>query len=204
MVLPAFDPWLSHLRRDRRGLAVPYVNLWGEETPDRIHVAHDPNVGQRAAFLDDADAEVPDFTRQNMGRQRRCMALGLCQVCERPVPWSRRNVVISGVSVEWVPVAGQIRPVIFEPWLDDRCAEIATRWCPALIRRHHGDDLTVLPVRQGDVQLVVSTGWVEGQPDTRTDMVAMWVKVALLRHNIVRGEVSPTLSAQAEALPKGT
>ncbi len=184
---PPFDPWLSHLRRDRRGLPVPFVNRWGAEDTARLSVGFDRFVGQRAVFLDDSNEPEPDFQHANMGRQRQCMAAGLCQVCGRPVPWSRRNLVVSAASVEWVPLGGRQVPVVFEPWLDDRCAEIATKWCPALIRRRHGDDLTVLPVRsERGAQLVVSTGWVEGhlEAETRAAPVAMWVKVTLLKWKI--------------------
>lgn len=187
---PPVTPWLDHLRRDRRGLPVPYVNRWGAAESDRAYVAYDRWVGSRAAFLDDSGQETPDFTAQDMGRQRHCMAAGLCQVCGRPVPWSRRNLVITVSSVTWVPLGGRQVPVVSEPWLDDRCVEIATRWCPALIRRRHDETLTVLPVQsEREVQLVVSTGWVEGhlEAETRAAPVAIWVKVALLRHHIKRG-----------------
>lgn len=195
MTRPSFDPWLSHLRRDRRGLCVPYVNRWGPESTDRLYVAHDRWTNSRAIFLDDSQETEPDFTAQNMGRQRQCMAAGLCQVCGRQVPWSRRNLVIAPNSAEWVNLGGRQVPVVFEPWLDDRCAEIATRWCPALIRRQRDEELTVLPVRsEREAQLVVSTGWVEGplEAETRADPVAMWVKMALLKCRIER-KASPVV-----------
>lgn len=195
MTRPSFDPWLSHLRRDRRGLPVPVVNRWGPESTDRLYVDYDRWTNSRAVFLDDSEETEPDFTAQNMGRQRHCMAGGLCQVCGRPVPWSRRNLVIAPTSVEWVPLGGRQVPVVFEPWLDDRCAEIATSWCPALIRRRHEEQLTVLPVRsEREAQLVVSTGWVEGplEAETRAAPVAMWVKVALLKHRIERAPARAT------------
>lgn len=172
---------------------MPYVNLWGPEETGRFRLAHDPHVGRRAVFLDDADELVPDFTRQNMGRQRRCMAEGLCQVCGRPVPWSRRFLVLAPLSVEWVEVGGRERPVIHEPWLDERCAAIATGWCPALIRRRRDEELHTVPVRSKlDVELVLSVGRVDGPlaAETAVDPVAMWLKVALLRHNILRAPVS--------------
>jgi hypothetical protein len=188
---PAFDPWLSHLRRDRRGLPVPYVNRWGSEDLHRVTIAYDPHVRQRAAFLDDSQETVPDFTAQNMGRQRRCMVVGLCQVCARPVPWSRRNLVIAPNSVEQITVGNRLVSAVFEPWLDDRCAEIATKWCPALIRRRREEQLTVIPVRsQREAQLVVSTGWINGPlaDETRRHPVAMWVKVALLKVQVRVGQ----------------
>jgi hypothetical protein len=188
---PTFDPWLSHLRRDRRGLPVPYINRWGGEDLGRVTIDYDPHVRQRAAFLDDSQEPAPDFTAQNMGRQRHCMVAGLCQVCARPVPWSRRNLLIAPNSVEQVKVEGRVVPVVFEPWLDDRCTEIATKWCPALIRRRREEQLTVIPVRsQRDARLVVSTGWFEGplEEGTRRAPVAMWVKVALLGAHICIGQ----------------
>lgn len=193
---PPFDPWLEHLRRDRRGLPVPYINRWGVEDPARMSIRHDPYAEDRGVFLDDSQETEPDFTRQNMGRQRECMVRGLCQVCARPVPWSRRNLVVASLSIEWIRLDGYTRelPVIVEPWLDDRCAEIAVSWCPALIRRRRDEELTVVKVRsRREVELVVSRGWVEGHlaEETRTEPVAMWIKVALLSHRIVRTERVP-------------
>jgi hypothetical protein len=78
------------------------------------------------------------------------------------------------------------------PWLDDRCAEIATKWCPALIRRRREEQLTVVRVRsQREAQMVVSKGWIDGplEEETRRDPAAMWVKVALLKVQIRVGQV---------------
>jgi hypothetical protein len=190
-VKPPFDPWLAHLRRDRRGLPVPYINLWGVEDPARFSVRHDPHVLAQAVFLDDAGETEPDFKRQNVGRQRECMAAGLCQVCARTVPWSRRNLVLAPESVKWVSLhqGGPELPVVVEPWLDDRCADIAVNWCPALIRRRRDEELTIVKVRsRREVELVVSYGWAEGHLETQTKAgsVAMWLKVALLNHRILR------------------
>lgn len=193
---PDFEPWLGHLRRDRRGLPVPYVNRWGPEDTARMEIRHDPHAQGRAVFLDDSAETEPDFTRQNMGRQRECMALGLCQVCARPVPWSRRNLVVAALSVEWVylPEYRAEVPVVFEPWLDDRCAEIAVSWCPALIRRQRSEELTVIKIRsRRDVALVASRGWVEGHlaEETQADQAVIWLKLAVLNHRIARTEPAP-------------
>jgi len=183
---PPFDPWLSHLRRDRRGLAVPYVNLWGEQTADNTRVDYDRHVGRDAMFVDDV-GDVPNFLKQSPQRQRECMIQGLCQVCGRQVPWSRRNLVVASMSVDFVHVAGRERPVVFEPWLDDRCAQIALAWCPALIRRRHGEDLTLIRIRSPrEVQPVASSGWIDGELEeqTKASPVAMFVKFALLTWNV--------------------
>lgn len=175
--------WLSHLRVDRRGLPVPYVNRWGlEEDVASLSIEYDPNVGMLGVFCDDSKEEIPNFTAQNMQRQRECITQGLCQVCHRQVPYSRRCVVISSVSVETVTVAGQERAVIFEPWLCTRCALYAVDRCPALIRRKHDEDLTIFPIkRASDYRITVSQGWIEGplEQQSRETTPAMWAKIIL-------------------------
>jgi hypothetical protein len=173
---------LAHLRRDRRGLPVPFVNNWGPEDPARYMVLPDRTVGRDALFLDDQDQTVPDFTRQNMQRQRLCTVDGLCQVCARPVPWSRRFLVISDISIDVIDLGGERWVSLTEPWLDEECAGIAVKRCPALVRRTHADNLSVVKVSsRRQVRLVVSTGWVEGplEATTRANPVAMWVKILL-------------------------
>lgn len=190
---PLFDPWLAHLRRDRRGLPVPYINLWGEQTLDNTRVAYCPHADRAAEFVDDV-GDIPNFVKQAPQRQRECMVAGLCQVCARPVPWSRRNLVVSGMSVDFVDVAGRRRALVSEPWLDDRCARIATNWCPALIRRCRTEDLAVIAVRsKRDVRLVVSEGCIDGPlaEATRAAPVAMFVKAAVLTWDIQEGGDGP-------------
>lgn len=191
---PAF-PWLDHLRKDRRGLPVPFINTWGPETAETTRVAHDPLVGGQATFIDD-HGDVPDFTRQSPQRQRQCMVEGLCQVCGKPVPWSRRNLVVADLAVEWVYVNELRRevPVVMEPWLCNRCCDIAVNWCPALIRRERTDNLHVVPVRsQREAQMIVSVGAVSlpGYEWTYQKPVRMWVKARLLATNIERAPKVP-------------
>lgn len=186
-IRPPIDPWLAHLRRDRRGLPVPYVNLWGEQTEDTMYVQHDPNVGRAAVYVREDPGALPNFLKQCWQRQRECMVRGLCQVCGRFVPWSRRNVVIAAVSVDFITVGGKKRAAVFEPWLDDRCAHIALNWCPALIRRTRDEGLTLVPVRSPrEGQLVVSSGWIDGpfEEQTKANPVAMLVKLLLLDWDI--------------------
>lgn len=183
--------WLSHLRIDERGRPVPYVNRWGPESTARLAIRHDPWCGMPGLFDDDQDEAVPDFKAQNMGRQREVVARGLCQVCARPVPWSRRFLVVSSISVEWVRVEalGRTVPVVTEPWLDERCAEFAMAKCPGLIRRDRDDDLRLVAVnRQRDAMLIVSSGWTQGHLEEKSRRVlpAMWAKIALTNLHIRR------------------
>lgn len=179
--LPDF---LSHLRTDRRGLPVPYVNRWGlVDDLTKIAIERDPNLGMPGVFYDDTDDDVPDFNRQHMARQRECVTQGLCQVCSRFVPWSRRFLVIAAMSVETIDLGGRRTPVVTEPWLDERCARFALEICPALIRRRRDEKLTLVPVTsKREVQIVISHGWVEGPLEalSRDVMPAMWAKVALV------------------------
>lgn len=179
MIAPEF---LSHLRTDRRGIPVPYVNIWGTEDVARFSIHYDRFVGNVAVFYDDSDGDVPDFTTQHMGRQRECMIGGFCQVCHRQVPWSRRRLVVAATSVEVIAWKGKEVPVVTEPWLCPRCAQFAVEHCPALIRKTREEQLTIIPVRSKlDCRIVISTGWIEGpfEDQSRREQPAMWAKLAL-------------------------
>ena len=175
---------MAHLRTDRRGRPVPGVNRWGPEDAARLAVRHDRLVGGLAIFDDDEAETVPDFTAQNMGRQREAILAGLCQVCWRPVPWSRRFLVYADLAVSVVNVPGLGNCVVItEPWLDEECAEFALRTCPALIRRARSERLALVPIRSArDVEVVVSTGWVDGplEEQTKAEPPAMWAKIVVL------------------------
>ena len=175
--------FLTHLRTDDRGRPVPYINRWGPERVEHLSIRHDPLVGMPGIFLDDAGETEPDFFHQNMGRQRECMARGLCQVCGRPVPWSQRHLVLSSMSVDSIDLHGQAATVVTEPWLDARCAAFALRVCPGLIRRSSAQDLQLLRIGyQSRVALVVSRGWVDGPLEQRSkrEQPAMWVKAMVV------------------------
>lgn len=191
------DAWLPHLKRDRRGMAVPYINQWGPtDDESRFYVRRDTHAAGRDAWFCDDSGDTPDFTQKHLGRQRECMTGGRCQVCRRPVPLSRRYIPIATFSAEAQDVGGVQRVVLTEPWLDERCAEIATRWCPALIRAERAAGFTIHPVRSmRDFEIVLTTGAV-GDPSPYAGastavlraLPVMWVKVALLNLDVqVRG-----------------
>lgn len=193
---PSFDPWLRNLRRDRRGLPVPYVNMWGTETIENTRVAYDRNVGMLAQFVDEDPHGLPDFLKQCRQRQRECMVRGLCQVCARIVPWSRRFLPVGPNMGQNVLVDGRMRAAFSEPWLCERCADIAVNWCPALIRRRKEDKLLLVPVTgPRQVKLITSTGYLDGplHEQTRAEPVAMLVKVVPLHWDItIVDDSSPT------------
>lgn len=163
---------------------MPFVNAWG---PENARVAEDRLAGGLAWFRDDV-GDVPDFTAMNPQRQRRCMVEGLCSVCGKFVPWSRRNLVLAALSVRQIMVAGRRMPVVKEPWLCDRCCAIAVSWCPALIRRRRDEQLHVVPVRAArEVTPVVSVGALRlpGYEWTEQDPVRMWVDLQVRTTDIV-------------------
>jgi hypothetical protein len=173
-------PFLSHLRTDSRGRPVPYINLWGDEDVSRMSIEHDPHVGRAAVFVDDSEQAEPDFFRQNMQRQRECMVAGLCQVCARPVPWSRRFLVLSNISVQHIVLNRQPVVAFTEPWLDERCATFAIERCPGLIRRQRAADISLVSVTsKRQCVLTISTGTVDGPLEELSKDVqpVMWAKV---------------------------
>lgn len=174
---------LAHLRTDRRGLPVPYVNAWGVEDVTRFRIARDYHVhGMPALFMDDDPDGAPDFTRQNIARQRECMATDTCQVCGRYAPLEARVLVVATISVQAVDVPDLGRcAVITEPWLDRECAAFAVQKCPALIRRRHDEDLTVVPVAGRPRRIILSRGYVDGplREESLARQPVMWAKVLL-------------------------
>lgn len=142
--------WLQHLRCDRRGIPVPWINRWvapgtgGELAPDRVRIRRDRWVGGPGLFEVERPGDVPDFTRQDMGRQRESTIAGLCQVCGRPVPWARRLLVVADIATQVVDIDGVGEALVLtEPWLDRICARFALEHCPALIRRTRDEHLTL-------------------------------------------------------------
>jgi hypothetical protein len=173
---------LDRLRRDRRGLPVPYVNAWGAEDPARVRIAYDRHVRGIAVFHDEDPDGQPDFTRQDMGRQRECIIGGLCQVCARPVAWANRYLVFAALSIAVIDFGGREMPVITEPWLCRDCCAYAVQVCPALIRRRRDEEMAVVRVTSpSQVRIIVSKGWVEGpaEAESRRLLPVMWAKILL-------------------------
>jgi len=63
-------------------------------------VEWDPYVGGPGVFYDDSLEPEPDFTCQNMQKQRQAILEGRCQVCWRLLAWPERNLVISSKPLE--------------------------------------------------------------------------------------------------------
>jgi hypothetical protein len=174
---------LRHLRTDRFGRPVPYVNRWGDsDDPSRYSIAYDPHVRRQAVFIADY-GDTPDFLHQSMQRQRECVMRGLCQVCARPVPWNRRLLVVSKISTEVVVENDVELRMITEPWLDPECAAFAIEKCPGLIRRRTAEDLVLVTADDPHrLQAVVSSGWLKGplEEESRRVQPAFWCRIRIL------------------------
>jgi hypothetical protein len=174
---------LAHLATDRVGRPVPYINCIGpNDDVTRWRIRYDRVIGQIAAWYDDEPDGEPNFLRQNIQRQRECMYRALCQVCARHVPWPDRRLVVSTVSTQTINWTHGPAMVFTEPWLCPDCAAFATEVCPALIRRRTAADFRLIDAGPpSGIQLVVSSGWIEGpfEAATRAKPVAMWVKAML-------------------------
>lgn len=182
-VVPTF---LEHLARDRRGIPVPWINLWRmPDTPEQWTVEFDLDLRCMAATaiepgLTDGGA-VPDFKAQAPQRQRRAVLVGICQICGFPIgpqiPW----LPIHPGSLQRVDVAGRGKVMVTtEPAVHHLCGLFAVDRCPALLRAHHDSAWTLHPMRDlTRYERIISRGWIEGHEQHGTD-VAMWVKLALL------------------------
>lgn len=182
--------FLSHLRTDSRGRPVPTINRWGlAERVDLTEIRYSWLVGGNAVFYNDQDETEPDFKTQNIGRQRESVLMGLCQVCWRQVPWSRRFLVLSTATVGQVTSNGPRRGAITvqEPWLDQRCAEFAMKYCPALIRRAADEDLQLISITsKRDCEILIGAGYIDGFPETKEHPVAQWASI-LIKSPVLAG-----------------
>lgn len=173
---------LSELRRDRRGLPVPFINQWGELNEASIELRLDPCINELAIYYRDDPTGVPDFTMQNIQRQREVMWGVRCQVCYREVRGDAR-LALADMSIDRVHIDGLgERVVVTEPWLCPDCAEFAVGTCPALIRRRRDENLLVYEVEDvAAVRMTTSYGWVDGPLKrlTRKRPAAMWAKLIL-------------------------
>jgi hypothetical protein len=173
---------LAHLRVDRRGRPVPYIQLWtGEGTAAEWVIRDDPMVEGPAVFTRGQPGRgTPDFFHQAPQRQRRCMIERRCQICEDRVPADDALLLIGSVSGRRVDVEDFGQVVCFtEPWLCPACAFFALTHCPGLIRRRRAEELMLIrPV--ASVVLIRDYMWIEGRLErySKARKPVMWVKVA--------------------------
>lgn len=173
--------FLSHLRLDDRGTPVPYVARWGPERLDAVAIKVDRAVGT-AVFLPDEDQTVPDLQHMSYQRQRECVTEGLCQICKRRVPWSRRFLALSDQRIEETMVRGRRNATTIEPWLDQRCAEYAIEHHPELIRAQPDEDIRLVAITtKRDVMYGFSRGYADGVLEGVDEALqpVLWMEILL-------------------------
>lgn len=135
------------------GTPVPYTVSWtGEE---RHFVGHCPYAGRPALRqISDPGNGKPAFGKPHDDRQREVIALGLCDLCGRPLK-SRTKVSLS--HARWRANAVQSGTGILqvEPLLHRECAAISMRYCPSLRRDIGAGTLMVRQVTRWRVQFAV-------------------------------------------------
>jgi hypothetical protein len=183
-VKPSEPEAVRALLHDARGRPVPFINIWsGEGSETDWHIRTDPLVGRLAFFIPHRPGSgEPDFTKQNIQRQRKCMVRRLCQVCGQAIPPRDAGLlVMSSISVATHEVYehGPV-PLFSEPWCHPECITYAAAICPGLRRRQNQHDFSLIRPRR--VSLIESRGWVEGPLEryTKKEQPTMWVKAAVL------------------------
>ncbi|WP_146615981.1 hypothetical protein [Nonomuraea aridisoli] len=147
MSMPAAAP---RLRARMPRLPVPHVTAYeGEAMPYDLAAVREPGTteGVRLAFTDPIEQDWmwgvlwhrqglgrggdPIFDMVNTPRQRRCMRLGLCQVCGRTArdPESHRLWWVMAHPA-WLTEAGE--PYVSSPPTCRSCIRVARRLCPKL------------------------------------------------------------------------
>lgn len=121
----------------------------------------------------------PAFGKPHSNRQRECIALGLCDLCGRPLA-SRTKVSLSHAR----PVphsAGGFEILQVEPLLHKECAALSMKHCPSLLRDIQAGTLMVRQVFASRCQFaVMSAEYVETITGTRQTAIGH-AKVQLVK-----------------------
>jgi len=134
---------------------VPMTTLWSGE--DSCFLAPDPVANGMVAMCNPEAQGVgkPIFGKPHMQRQRRAIALGLCDFCGKPLK-GRAKVSLSHAR----PTAGADGLCIMqvEPLLHKECAALSLRHCPSLRRDIASEGLNIRLVTRYRVQFAQLTG----------------------------------------------
>lgn len=161
---------------------VPYTVAWSAEESfffDRCPYFGRPAICQAVA----PGQGQPRFGKPHLQRQRRAIALGLCDLCARPLK-GRTRVSLSHAR----PVVhGAEGPAILqvEPLLHRECALRSIRFCPSLRRDIRAGTLMVRQVTRSRVQCAVMSPeyvatYVPGYVAAPTDRILGHAKVELI------------------------
>ena len=163
---------------------VPMTTEWGQEAG--YYIAHCPHVG-RLAFCQPERPGIagdrPVFGHQHFNRQRRAAALGLCDLCGRPLQGRSKFSLSHSIA------AADRSPVQVEPLVHRECGAISLSACPHLRRSVADGSLAIRRVTKYRmlIDIVPPAAVAEQVPDydgPRTD-VAGYALIELLQSMIV-------------------
>lgn len=134
------------------GVPVPYTVSWSAE--EAFQVGHCRFGRGRAIMQAEARGQgKPQFGKPHAQRQREVIALGLCDLCGRPLA-ARTKVSLSHARIRDNGAEG---PAVLqvEPLLHRECARISMRHCPSLRRDIERGSLMVRQVTRYRVQTAI-------------------------------------------------
>lgn len=159
------------------GVPVPYTVSW---TDEEVHTVSFCKWAQRLALCM-AEARgrgKPRFGAPHAQRQREAIAMGLCDLCGKPLA-ARTKVSLSHARP--MPHAFRIGDILqVEPLLHRSCAATCLQHCPSLRRDVSCGSLMVRQVHRHAVQMAIMTeDYVEQMTGVRCKAVGL-AKVQLL------------------------
>lgn len=124
-------------------IIIPWSVAWTGE--NEFFIAYCPYAKRRALCQKNAPGVgKPDFGKPHSDRQRRAMALHLCDICAHSLK-SRTKVSLSQESPRQVDRIGFI-PLAVEPLVHRECALISLQQCPELKRQAAAGTLRIRQV----------------------------------------------------------
>lgn len=125
---------------------VPWTASWSGE--DQFFIARCCYANDLPALCQNENIGVgrPLFAKPHAVRQRKAMALRLCDICGRPLR-GRTHVSLSQESPREVSGLGFI-PLAVEPMVHKECALLALQQCPSLKRQAESGALRIRQVFQ--------------------------------------------------------
>lgn len=162
---------------------VPYTVSWSGE--ERFFVAPCPYFNDRPAISQHvAPGEgQPRFGKPHSQRQRETIALGLCDLCGKPLK-GRTRVSLSHARARSNGAEG-LAILQVEPLLHRECARLSMKYCPSLRRDIEAGTLMVRQVTRSRVQCAIMgpeyvSTYVPGYEPKATDRILGHAKVELI------------------------
>lgn len=137
------------------GVPVPYTAAWSaEEAPGMLYLGMCQYAKRIAIMQHHARGQgKPRFGAPHMDRQRKVIALGLCDLCARPLK-TRTKISLSRARPQLHGVShGDVLQV--EPLLHKECAAESMRHCPSLRRQLQDGSLHIRQVTRSACQFAV-------------------------------------------------